>query len=71
MCPMNILAFFVLGKSLSKSLLTGDGRLLLHPSGTEPIFRCFAEARSDKRAEELANLGMQELKSCIRKRAGA
>jgi len=39
-----------------------DGWLLLRPSGTEPIFRCFAEARDGKRAEELAKLGMQELK---------
>ncbi len=43
-----------------------DGWLLLRPSGTEPIFRCFAEARDGKRAEELAKLGMQELKTCIK-----
>jgi len=43
-----------------------DGWLLLRPSGTEPIFRCFAEARDGKRAEELAKLGMQELKKCIK-----
>jgi phosphomannomutase/phosphoglucomutase len=41
-----------------------DGWLLLRPSGTEPIFRCFAEARDAKRAEELATLGMEELKAC-------
>ncbi len=45
-----------------------DGWLLLRPSGTEPIFRCFAEARSEKRAKELAKLGLRELKSCIRTR---
>jgi phosphomannomutase/phosphoglucomutase len=44
-----------------------DGWLLLRPSGTEPIFRCFAESRDGKRAEELAKLGMQELKACVRK----
>ena len=43
-----------------------DGWLLLRPSGTEPIFRCFAEARDGKRAEELAKLGMRELKTCIK-----
>jgi phosphomannomutase/phosphoglucomutase len=44
-----------------------DGWLLLRPSGTEPIFRCFAEARDEKRAEELAGLGMRELEACVRK----
>ncbi|MCS7131403.1 MAG: phosphoglucosamine mutase [Hadesarchaea archaeon] len=44
-----------------------DGWLLLRPSGTEPIFRCFAEARDAKRAEELARLGMRELRACIRR----
>ena len=44
-----------------------DGWLLLRPSGTEPIFRCFAEARDEKRAEELAKLGVRELKKCIQK----
>jgi len=48
-------------------VVTDDGWLLLRPSGTEPIFRCFAEARDAKRAEELAKLGMRELRACIRK----
>jgi phosphomannomutase/phosphoglucomutase len=43
-----------------------DGWILLRPSGTEPIFRCFAEARDEKRAEELAKLGMKELKACVK-----
>ena len=43
-----------------------DGWLLLRPSGTEPIFRCFAEAGEANRAEELAELGMRELRACIR-----
>lgn len=42
-----------------------DGWLLVRPSGTEPIFRCFAEAKTDKRAEELAALGMKELRAAI------
>lgn len=42
-----------------------DGWLLIRPSGTEPIFRCFAEAKTDKRAEELAAMGMKELKAAI------
>jgi len=44
-----------------------DGWLLIRPSGTEPIFRCFAESRDAKRAEGLAKLGMRELRACIRK----
>jgi len=48
-------------------VVTDDGWLLLRPSGTEPIFRCFAEARDAKRAKELAKLGMRELRACIRK----
>jgi len=48
-------------------VVTDDGWLLLRPSGTEPIFRCFAEARDAKRAEELAKLEMRELRACIRK----
>jgi phosphomannomutase/phosphoglucomutase len=43
-----------------------DGWFILRPSGTEPIFRCFAEARERKRARELANLSMRELKTCIK-----
>ncbi len=39
-------------------LVFDDGWLLLRPSGTEPVFRCFSEARSKKRAEELIQLGL-------------
>ncbi len=35
-----------------------DGWLLLRPSGTEPVFRCFTEARQKKRAQELMDLGL-------------
>jgi len=48
-------------------VITEDGWLLLRASGTEPIFRCFAEARDEKRAGELASRGMRELRACIRK----
>ncbi len=43
-----------------------DGWLLLRPSGTEPIFRCFSEAKNSERAKELAELGMQELEACAK-----
>jgi len=45
-----------------------DGWLLLRPSGTEPVFRCFAEATTAERAKELAALGMKELKAAVRGR---
>ncbi len=49
-----------------------DGWLLVRPSGTEPIFRCFAEAKTGGRVKELVELGLRELKLCIKaqKRAG-
>lgn len=43
-----------------------EGWLLLRPSGTEPIFRCFAEAKTEKEAKKIANLGMKELKAAIK-----
>ncbi|MCJ7720777.1 MAG: phosphoglucosamine mutase, partial [Candidatus Hadarchaeum sp.] len=43
-------------------VITKDGWLLLRASGTEPIFRCFAEAKSEERAKELAKLGMHAIK---------
>ncbi|MEW6592550.1 MAG: phosphoglucosamine mutase [Candidatus Hadarchaeota archaeon] len=42
-----------------------DGWLLLRPSGTEPLFRCFAEAKTAERANELVELGMKELEKAI------
>ncbi len=39
-------------------IIFDDGWLLLRPSGTEPVFRCFAESRQKKRAQELLNLGL-------------
>ncbi|MEM2865797.1 MAG: phosphoglucosamine mutase [Candidatus Hadarchaeales archaeon] len=48
---------------------TEDGWLLLRPSGTEPIFRCFAEARTEERARELAELGLRKLREVTGKMA--
>lgn len=36
-----------------------DGWVLIRPSGTEPIFRIFAEAKTEARAEELMNRGLE------------
>jgi phosphomannomutase/phosphoglucomutase len=34
----------------------GDGWVLARPSGTEPVIRIYAEARTEKRAQELADM---------------
>ncbi len=44
-----------------------DGWLLLRPSGTEPIFRCFAEAADEARAREIVAMGMKELKAVAKR----
>ncbi|AAM03694.1 TPA: phosphoglucosamine mutase [Methanosarcina acetivorans] len=36
-----------------------DGWVLIRPSGTEPIFRIFAEAKKQERAEELMHEGLE------------
>lgn len=38
-------------------LIYNDGWVLMRPSGTEPIWRCFAESESEERANELAKNG--------------
>ncbi|KXB05852.1 hypothetical protein AKJ53_01875 [candidate division MSBL1 archaeon SCGC-AAA382F02] len=43
-----------------------DGWYILRPSGTEPIFRCFSEAKTEERAEELADEGMKFLKESLK-----
>ncbi|KXB05119.1 hypothetical protein AKJ48_00195 [candidate division MSBL1 archaeon SCGC-AAA261O19] len=44
-----------------------DGWFIVRPSGTEPIFRCFSEAQTEERAEELVEEGMQALEESISK----
>lgn len=50
-----------------KVQLEDDSWLLLRPSGTEPYFRCYAEAKSAKRAVQLASVGMKILKDSLHK----
>ncbi len=46
-----------------------DGWLLLRPSGTEPVFRCFAESRQEKRAQELLTLGLDWIEDVLKSAA--
>ena len=39
-------------------ILKDDGWVIIRPSGTEPIFRCFAESDSMDKAQEMANWGI-------------
>ena len=39
-------------------ILKDDGWVIIRPSGTEPIFRCFAESDSQEKANEMASWGI-------------
>ena len=39
-------------------ILKDDGWVIIRPSGTEPLFRCFAESDSMDKAQEMANWGI-------------
>lgn len=43
-------------------ILKDDGWVIIRPSGTEPIFRCFAESDSQEKADEMAAWGMELIK---------
>ncbi len=42
-----------------------DGWILIRPSGTEPIARIMAESKSEKKAKELLEMGMEVVKSIL------
>jgi phosphomannomutase len=42
-------------------IITGDGWVHIRPSNTEPIIRCYAEARTEIRARELAEMIMKKI----------
>ncbi|MFI5415199.1 MAG: hypothetical protein ACHQ16_06005 [Candidatus Lutacidiplasmatales archaeon] len=44
-----------------------DGWMLLRPSGTEPLIRVFAEAKTRERAEFLANDGLDRVRSALQR----
>ncbi len=39
-------------------IFTEEGWVIIRPSGTEPIFRCFAEAKTDEDAKKMAEWGI-------------
>ena len=39
-------------------VITEEGWVIIRPSGTEPIYRCFSEAKTPEKAAELADWGM-------------
>jgi len=46
-------------------ILEKDGAVLVRPSGTEPIFRVYAEARTPARADALADEGVALVKKAL------
>jgi len=49
-------------------VLESDGAVLVRPSGTEPIFRVYAEARTPARAEALAEEGVEFIRKALDRR---
>lgn len=43
-------------------ILKDDGWVIIRPSGTEPIFRCFSESDSQKKADEMTEWGLGLIK---------
>lgn len=43
-------------------ILKDDGWVIIRPSGTEPIFRCFAESDSQEKADEMTEWGINLIK---------
>jgi phosphomannomutase/phosphoglucomutase len=43
-------------------ILKEDGWVIIRPSGTEPIFRCFSESDSQKKADEMTEWGLGLIK---------
>lgn len=46
-------------------VITSEGWVIIRPSGTEPIYRCFSEAKTPEKATELADWGMNLIKKYL------
>ncbi|MCJ7818070.1 MAG: phosphoglucosamine mutase, partial [Candidatus Thorarchaeota archaeon] len=57
-------ALLELSKDMNRITLDGvkiihdDGWILIRPSGTEPIYRCFAEGKTQETADRLSDEGV-------------
>lgn len=47
-------------------IFTDDGWVIIRPSGTEPIFRCFAEAQKQEDAQNMAEWGIKLVKEHLK-----
>jgi phosphomannomutase/phosphoglucomutase len=47
-------------------ILYDEGWLLIRPSGTEPLYRCFAEGKNQETADRLCKLGVDLIKTAIK-----
>jgi len=52
-----------------KAVFPGGDWVLLRPSGTEPVFRCFVEASSPRRLDELRSFALRVLRKALTNRA--
>jgi phosphomannomutase/phosphoglucomutase len=48
-------------------ILYDEGWILIRPSGTEPLYRSFAEAKTQETADGLCNIGVDLLNTAIKK----
>jgi phosphomannomutase/phosphoglucomutase len=48
-------------------IIKEEGWVIIRPSGTEPIFRCFAEAKTKEEAKEMAEWGISLIKQHLNK----
>jgi phosphomannomutase/phosphoglucomutase len=46
-------------------IIYDEGWILMRPSGTEPLWRCFAEAKTQEAADALGEKGTQLIKAAI------
>jgi len=47
-------------------LILPEGRVLIRPSGTEPLFRVYAEAKTEKKAKEIADWAVKHVATLIK-----
>ncbi|MGB9937834.1 MAG: phosphoglucosamine mutase [Methanobacterium sp.] len=47
-------------------IIKEEGWVIIRPSGTEPIFRCFAEAKTQDKAREMAEWGISLIKKHLK-----